>query len=157
MNYHENYENVDKYVCAAECFSLTDKEKAKMIMHQVDFCNKTKSLLIHGIKDIYVPLHIDAADGDKEEKWQVAKWLNGRLTSYGKKMFTRLYQACNGTVELYVETVHHNEAMDWACPSTSKIAKALNDKSMEEVFANPQDAYDKLAVHPEWKSHTLGK
>ena len=72
-------------------------------------------------------------------------------------MFTRVYQACNGTVELYVQTVHHKEAMDWARLSTSEIAKELNDKSMEEVFLKPQDAYDKLAVQPDWKPHTLGK
>jgi hypothetical protein len=47
--------------------------------------------------------------------------------------------------------------MDWAQLSTSKIAKELNNKSMEEVFINPQDAYDKLAVQPDWKPHTLGK
>jgi hypothetical protein len=33
----------------------------------------------------------------------------------------------------------------------------LNEKSMEEFFINPQDAYDKMAVQPEWKPHTLGK
>jgi hypothetical protein len=157
MDYHENYENQDEYVCAAELFSLTDEEKTKMIMHQVNFCAKNKSIFIHGIKDIYVPLRIDAAEDDEEGSWQVAKWINVRPTSYGKKMFTRVYQACNGTVELYVETVHHKEAMDWACLSTSEIAKELNDKSMEEVFVNPPDAYDKLGVQPDWKPHTLGK
>ena len=68
MNYHENYENIDEYVCAAEFFSLTDEEKTKMITHQVDFCNKDKSIDIHGIKDIHIPLRIDAAEGDEEGK-----------------------------------------------------------------------------------------
>ena len=72
-------------------------------------------------------------------------------------MYTRVNQAYNGTVKLYMETVHYKEAMDWACLSTSEIAKELNDKSMEEVFVNPQDAYDKLAVQPDWKPYTLGK
>ena len=157
MNYHENYGNIDEYVCAAEFFSLTDEEKAKMIIHQVEFCNKNKSIFIHGIKDIYVPVRIDAEEGDEVGQGTVAKWLNGRLTSYGKKMFTRVYQACNGTVELYVEAAHHKEAMDWARLSTSEIAKELNEKSMEEFFIDPQDAYDKMAVQPEWKPHTLGK
>ena len=31
---------------------------------------------------------------------------------------TRVYQACNGTVELYVETAHHKEVMDGACLSS---------------------------------------
>ena len=157
MNYHENYGHNDEYVCAAEFFSLSDEEKVKMIMHQVDFCNKHKSIFIHGIKDIFVPVRIDAAEDDEVGNWSVAKWLDGRLTSYGKKMFTRVYQACNGTVELYVETAHHKEAMDWARLSTSEIAKELNDKSMEEFFLDPKDAYDKLAVQPDWKPHTLGK
>jgi hypothetical protein len=72
-------------------------------------------------------------------------------------MFTRVYQAENGTVEMYVESGQHKEAMDWARLSTSEIAKELNDTSMEEVFVNPKDAYDKYAIQPEWKPHTLGK
>jgi hypothetical protein len=104
-----------------------------------------------------VPLRIDAPDEDDEEKQNVSRWLEERLTSQGKKMFTRVYQAKSGTVEMYVESVHHKEAMDWARLSTSEIAKELNDKSMKEVFVNPQDAYNKLAVQPKGKPHTLGK
>jgi predicted ribosome quality control (RQC) complex YloA/Tae2 family protein len=73
-------------------------------------------------------------------------------------MFTRVYQqGCNGTVELYVEAAHHKEALDRARLSPSEIAKELHEKSMEEFFLDPQDAYDKMAVQPGWKPHTLGK
>jgi hypothetical protein len=72
-------------------------------------------------------------------------------------MFTRVYQAINGTVELYTTATNHKEAIDWARLSTSEIAKELNDKSMEEIFTNSKDAYDKLAVQPDWKPHTLAQ
>jgi hypothetical protein len=60
-------------------------------------------------------------------------------------------------VELYTPATIHKEAIDWARLSMSKIAKELNDKSMEEIFMNPKDALDKMAVQPDWKPHTLAK
>jgi hypothetical protein len=74
-----------------------------------------------------------------------------------KIMFSTIYKPKNGTIELYTTIANHKEAIDWARLSTSDIAKELNDKSMEEIFINPKDAYDKLAVQPDWKPHTLAK
>jgi hypothetical protein len=126
-------------------------------MHQVDFCVNTKSIFIHGYKDIDVPLRIDATEEDVEGNQTLATWLHARHTSYGQKMFTRIYHPNNGTIELYLPATNHKEAIDWARLSTSEIAKELNDKSMEEIFTNPKDAYDKMAVQPDWKPHTLAK
>jgi hypothetical protein len=157
MGYHENSEDNNEYVCAAEFYSLSNNEKVKVIMHQVDFCAKTKSIFIHGIKNICVPLRIDAAEDDIEKQWQLGSWLNRRLTSSGQKMFSRVYQAKNGTVELYMPTANHKEAIDWAQLSTSQIAKELDEKSMQEIFVNPKYAYEKMEMQPEWKPHTLSK
>ena len=73
-----------------------------------------------------------------------------------KKMFLRVYQASNGTVELLTQVEHQKEAIDWARLSTSEIAKELNDESIKAVIMNVQDAMNKLAVQPDWKPHTLG-
>jgi hypothetical protein len=156
MGYYENIENEDEYVCATEFFSLSDEEKVKMIMHQVEFCTNNKSIFIHGIKDIQVPLRIDANDQDKEGHELLVDWIHRRPTSYGNKMFSRVYQASNGTVELLTKVEYHKDAIDWARLSTSEIAKELNDESMKAVFKNVQDAMDKMAVQPDWKPHTLG-
>jgi hypothetical protein len=75
----------------------------------------------------------------------------------GQKKFSRVYQLQNGTVELYTPIANHMEAIDWAQLSTSEIAKEHNDKSMEEIFINPKDAYNKLAVQPDCRPHTLAK
>ena len=66
MNYHENDEQGDEYVCAAEFFSLNDEEKVKIIKQQVNFCTKNKSIIIHGIKNIHVQIRIDAPEEDAE-------------------------------------------------------------------------------------------
>jgi hypothetical protein len=66
MGYYENTEDGNEYVCAAEFFSLNDKAKVKMIMHQVEFCTETKSIFIIRIKDINVPLRLEANDQDQE-------------------------------------------------------------------------------------------
>ena len=157
MEYYEKTDEDNEYVCATEFYSLSDEGKLKIIMHQVDFCVKTKSIFIHGFRDINVPLCIDAAEEDTEANMTLANWLHNRLTSYGEKMFSRVYQAINGTVELYTPTSNHKEALDWARVSTSDIAKELNDKSMEEIFVNPKDAYEKMAIQPDWKPHTLAR
>jgi tryptophanyl-tRNA synthetase len=72
-------------------------------------------------------------------------------------MFSRIYKPKNGKIKLYTPIANHKEAINWARLSTSDIAKELNDKSMEEIFINPKDVYDKLAVQPDWKPHTLAK
>jgi hypothetical protein len=157
MEYYAKTNEDTEYVCAAEFYSLSDEGKLKIIMHQVDFCTNTKSIFIHGYKDIDVPLRIDAKEEDVEGNQTLATWLHARHTSYGQKMFTRIYHPTNGTIELYTPAKNHKEAIDWARLSTSEIAKELNDKSMEAIFTNPKDAYDKMAVQPDWKPHTLAK
>jgi hypothetical protein len=72
-------------------------------------------------------------------------------------MFSRVYQAQNGSVELYSLTKNHKGAIDWARLSTSEIAKEVSDKSMKEIFLDHQDALDKMAVQPDWKPYTLAK
>ena len=157
MEYYAKTEEDTEYVCAAEFYSLSDEGKIKIIMHQVEFCTKTKSIFIHGYKDIHVPLRIDATEEDVEGSRTVTQWLHKRLTSYRQKMFSRVYQVQNGLVELYTPTENHKEAIDWARLSTSASAKELNDKSMAEIFINPKDALEKMAVQPDWKPHTLAK
>ena len=72
-------------------------------------------------------------------------------------MFSRVYQAQISLVEFYTPIENYKEAIDWARLWTSEIAKELNDKSMIEVFIDRQDAFDKMAVQPDWKPHTLAK
>jgi hypothetical protein len=157
MGYYERTEDASEYVCAAEFYSLDDEGKLKIIMHQVDFCTNNKSIFIHGYKNTLVPLRIDAPEEDKEGRESLENWLYERRTSNGNNMFTRIYTVQNGTIELYTKAANHKEAVDWARLSTSEIAKEANDKSMEEIFMNPKDAYDKLAIQPDWKPHTLAK
>jgi hypothetical protein len=71
-------------------------------------------------------------------------------------MFSRVYQASIGTVELLTMIEYHKDAIDRARLSTSEIAKELNDESMKAVFKNVQDAMAKMAAQPDQKPHTLG-
>jgi hypothetical protein len=48
MGFYEQTEDASEYVCAAEFYSLDNEGKAKIIMHQVDFCINNKSIFIHG-------------------------------------------------------------------------------------------------------------
>jgi hypothetical protein len=43
MEYYKKTEDDPKYVCAAKFYSLTNKGKAKIIMHQVDFLDTRTS------------------------------------------------------------------------------------------------------------------
>jgi hypothetical protein len=157
MEQYHNEQDDTEYICAAEFYSLSDEGKITIIMNQVDFCTKTKSIFIQGFKNIDVQLRIEATEDDADGKQTLANWLHKRTTTYGQQMFSRIYKPKNGTIELYTPIANHKEALDWARLSTSDIAKELNDKSMEEIFINPKDAYDKLAVQPDWKPHTLAK
>jgi hypothetical protein len=78
-------------------------------------------------------------------------------TGAGEAMFTRIHEASNGLVELYVTPDNHKEAVDWARLATSEIVKELSDQSMKEVFIDPEDAYNQLALNPDWKPHTLAQ
>jgi hypothetical protein len=72
-------------------------------------------------------------------------------------MFTRIHEAFNGLVKLYVKPEHHKEAIDWVRLATSEIAKKLSDQSMSEIFFNVVDANNQLATNPDWKPHTLSQ
>jgi hypothetical protein len=157
MEYYHNEQENTENICAAKFYSLSNEGKITIIRNQVDFCTKTNLIFIQGFKDIDVPLRIDATEDDAEGSQTLANWLHKRTTTYGQQMFPRIYKPKNGTIEMYTPIANHKEAIDWARLSTSNIAKELNDKSMEEIFTKPKDAYDKLAVQPDWKPHTLAK
>jgi hypothetical protein len=124
--------------------------------------NKTRSIFIAGIKTVFCNLRLDAMEegesnineGSGED---LASWLVNMKTGAGKAMFARIHEASNGLVELYVTPDNHKEAIDWARLATSEIAKELSDQSMEEVFIDPEDAYNQLALNPDWKPHTLAQ
>jgi hypothetical protein len=63
-DYYHNEQEDTEYICAAEFYSLSDNGKIMIIMNQVDFCTKTKSIFIQGFKDIEVPLRIGATKDD---------------------------------------------------------------------------------------------
>jgi hypothetical protein len=42
MEQYSKTEEDTEYVCAAKFYSLSDEGKIKIIMHQIDFCTKTK-------------------------------------------------------------------------------------------------------------------
>jgi hypothetical protein len=85
MEYYNNEQEDTEYICAAEFYSLSDEGKITIIMNQVDFCTKTKSIFIQGFKDIDVPLRIDATEDDAEGSQTLANWLHKRTTTYGNK------------------------------------------------------------------------
>jgi hypothetical protein len=93
----------------------------------------------------------------KTKQWLLAKWLIERPSSYGMKMFIRIYQANNGNVELYVATAHFKDAIDWARLSTSKIAKNAIEESLKGLFFDKADTRGKRENQPDWTPHTLGK
>ena len=77
------------------------------------------------------------------------------MTSYNKRMFTRVYHAVEGVVELHVNKGNIKETTEWARLATSEIAMQLSDDRMEEVFLDPKAAFDTIATNPEWKPHSL--
>jgi hypothetical protein len=123
MEYYHNEQEDTEYICAAEFYSLSDEGKITIIMNQVNFCTKTKLIFIQGFKDIEVPPRINATEKDAKGRQTLANWLHKRTTTYGQKMFSRVYQPKNGTIELYTPIANHKEAINWARLSTSDIAK----------------------------------
>jgi hypothetical protein len=102
---------------------------------------------------------MDEDDGniDDGEHDTLATWLIARKTGAGKTMFTRIHEACNGLVELYVKPENHKEVIDWARLATSEIMKELSDKSANEIFIDVEDANNQFAKNPDWKPHTLSQ
>jgi hypothetical protein len=85
MEYYAKTNDDTEHICATEFYSLSDEGKLKIIMHQVNFCANTKSIFIHGYKDIDVPLRIYATQEDVEGNQTLATWLHAKQTSYGQK------------------------------------------------------------------------
>ena len=83
MEYYHNKKEDTEYICAAEFYSLSNEGKITIIMNQVDFCMKTKSIFIQGFKVIDVPLRIDATKEDAKGSQTLANWLRKRTTTYG--------------------------------------------------------------------------
>jgi hypothetical protein len=163
MTAHNNLVAQVQYICASEYYSLNNEDKTKIIATQLELMNKTRSIFIACIKTIFCNLRLDVMEereegnkngGDNED---LASWLVNITTGLGKPMFTRIHEAQNGLVELYMTPANHKEAIDWAGLATSEIAKELSDKSMEEVFIDVQDTNNKLTRNPDWTPHTLAK
>ena len=159
---HNNLEHQVQYICTSEYYSLNEEDKIKIVATQLDFMNKTRSIFIAGIKTVFCNLRLDAMEEgesniNEESGEDLASWLVKMKTGAGEAMFTRIHEASNGLVELYVTPDNHKEAIDWARLATSEIAKELSDQSMKEVFIEPEDAYNQLALNPDWKPHTLAQ
>ena len=163
MAEHDNKVAQVQYICASEYYSLNDEDKTKIVSTQLDFMNKTRSIFISGIKTIFCNLRLDAMEEREEgdinsgEDKDLASWLVNTKTGSGEPMFTRIHEARNGLVELYMTPSNHKEVIDWARLATSEIAKELSDTSIYEVFIDVQDANNQLATNPDWTPHTLAK
>ena len=162
MSEHISDINHVQYICASEYYSLNDEDKTKIVATQLEFMNTTRSIFITGIKTVLCNLRLDTTDKDQEdinagEDEDLAMYLTNRETGAGELMFTRIHEAFNGLVELYVKPEHHKEAIDWARLATSEIAKELSDRSMREIFIDVEDANNQLATNPDWKPHTLSQ
>ena len=162
MSEHISDINHVQYICASEYYSLNDEDKTKIVATQLEFMNTTRSIFITGIKTVLCNLRLDTMEKDQEdihagEDEDLAMYLMNRETGAGETMFTRIHEAFNGLVELYVKPEHHKEAIDWARLATSEIAKELSDRSMSEIFIDVEDANNQLATNPDWKPHTLSQ
>ena len=96
----------------------------------------------------------DINGGEDED---LVMWLTNQETGAGETMFTRIHEAFNGLVELYVKPEHHKEAINWARLAISEIAKEVSDRSMSEIFTDVADANNQLATNPDWKPRTLSQ
>ena len=72
-------------------------------------------------------------------------------------MFTRVYGAVNGVVELHTSPENIKEAIEWARLAKKEIAGQLNGNSMIEVFEDPEEALDAMDTLPSWKPHSLSE
>lgn len=154
LSHYQAGPNDDTYVCMTEFSSLPDAQKIKMIRCQAEYSMNIRSLFIDGFKSIQGEM--GPGNEAKSARLSVGHWIFNRETSYGNRMFTRVYSAVNGVVELHVKKENIKEATDWARLATSEIASELNDHSMIEVFINPHEAMESIGDNPEWKPHSLG-
>ena len=156
MEYFESGMSNENYVCMTEFGSLDDEQKIKLIRCQMEYAANNRSIFITGFKAIYCELRTGAdPDQDPDGLETVAYWIYNRTTSHGQNMFTRVYSATNGTVELHAHKKNFKEATDWARLAVSQVAGQLNDASIDKVFVNPDEAMYEYSSAPEWKPHSL--
>ena len=154
----ENYQsgpNEDTYVCMAEYGSLPDAQKIKIIRTQAEYAANHRSLFIEGFNSISGKLQPGGEDDDNTEYESVAHWIYDRPTSYGERMFTRVYGAVGGVVELHTQKNNIKEATEWARLATKEIAGQLNGEGLTAVFTYPEEALDAMESLPAWKPHSL--
>ena len=156
MEHYDSSPNNDTYVCMTEFGSLADEQKIKVIRCQMEYASNNRSIFIAGFKAIYCEMRTGAdPDQDPDGLETVAYWIYNRTTSHGQKMFTRVYSAIDGHVELHVQKHNFKEANDWARLATSQVAGQLNDESIAKVFIDPDEAMCAYSIAPEWKPHSL--
>ena len=154
----ENYQsgpNEDTYVCMTEYGSLPDAQKIKIIRTQAEYAANHRSLFIEGFNSISGKLQPGGEEDDSTDYESVAHWIYDRPTSYGERMFTRVYGAVDGVVELHAHKNNIKEATDWARLATKEIAGQLNAEGLTAVFTYPEEALDAMESLPAWKPHAL--
>ena len=147
--------NEDTYVCMTEYGSLPDPQKIKIIRRQAEYAANHRSLFIEGYKSIHGKLRPGDEEDDSTDYESVAHWIYDRPTSYGQRMFTRVYGAVNGVVELHSTKDNIKEATDWARLANSEIGRLTNEEGMHAVFMHPEEALDAMESLPAWKPHSL--
>ena len=155
MEHYHTYEESDTYICMTEYGSLPNEQKIKTIRCQIEYATKYRSLFISGFKTIDIPLRENATDQDEAGQDTLGQFIFTTTTGYGHSMFSRVYEAVNGSVELHVPKENLKEATDWARLAVSVIAAELTDAGLQNIFENPQEAMDFMAIAPTWKPHTL--
>ena len=142
----------DVYICMMQFSSLPDAQKTKMVRCQAEYSTNIRSLFLTGIKSIQGTITTEESSDNHQS---VARWIHDRMTSYNKRMFTRVYCAVGGVVELHVHKESFKEAIEWVRLATSEIALQLSEDKMGEVFLDPKTAQETIATNPEWKPHSL--
>ncbi|WP_317201739.1 hypothetical protein [Janthinobacterium sp.] len=153
MENYYNGPNEDTYVCMTEYSSLPEAQKIKIIRTQAEYAANHRSLFIEGYNSVRGKLRPGEQDDDMYPT--VAHWIYDRPTSYGKHMFTRVYGAVDGIVELHAHKDNIKEATEWARLAKREIAEQLNTIGMTEVFIYPEEALDAMESLPAWKPHSL--
>ena len=157
-NFHAG-PNDDTYICMSEYSSLPDEQKIKIIRRQAEYAATHRSLFIAGYKSIHGQLRPGENNEEDDETGHasVGHWIHDRTTSYGKRMFTRVYGVVKGVVELHTTPENIKEAIEWARLAKKEIAGQLNGTSMIEVFEDPEEALDAMESLPSWKPHSLSE
>ena len=155
MDHYEAGPNEDTYVCMTEYSSLPEAQKIKIIRQQAEYAKDHRSLFIEGLKSIHGKLRPNDEADDSTDYDSVAHWIYDRPTSYDKRMFTRVYGAVNGVVELHTTKESFKEATDWARLAIREIGRQTDEAGMYEIFLNPEEALDAMESLPAWKPHSL--